>query len=327
MVYRKQELEPLTPDASRDRLRLCSVPVLLSASIYVMVVCSFAMGQKMPSQPPSQVPLNGFSILESHDVPSEKSAPPPSQPAPSAADAGRDVDQLLTRLVLENIPHDFEETKDWGGQTERWDGLKIQRDGLKIETRRRKKMVNDGTWNKYSAQLRNPSEEFTVQIKNMHETDDEKLAFDVHFLAHLNLEGRQAQWVKGVQLYSVGVDGHSKIRLAVSMELEVRMGGTKFPPDLVFVPRATQAQLVLDEFRIDRIGKVGGEFAQQVTKGIRAKLDEKIAEKEVKLLERINRQLAEKQDEFRISIADAVNSKWTKSARPFLPESIQRSLE
>ena len=111
------------------------------------------------------------------------------------------------------------------------------------------------------------------------------------------------------------------------MELEVKMGGAKFPPDIVFVPRAIGAKLVLDEFRIDRIGKVGGEFAQQVSKGIRSKLDEKIAQKEVKLVDKINRQLSKKQDELRISIADAMQTKWTSSAKVFLPDSIQASLE
>lgn len=292
-------------------------------------------GQHTQSKLQKPLPLPGDSILEldqaSSPTNSNQSTSTPSTPtgtqSPMPADAGRDIDQLLTKLVLENIPHEFEETKDWGSQEDRWDGVKFRREGLKIETQRRKKKVNHGTWKKYSAQLRNPNEEFTVQIKNMRETVDEKLAFDVHFLAHLNVKGRQSKWVKGVQLYSIGVVGHTKIRLVVSLELEVKMGGDSFPPDLVFIPQVTDAELILDEFRIDRIGKVGGEFAQQVSKGIRAKLDEKIAEKKVKLLAKINRQLAEKQDKLRISIADAMKSKWTKAAKAFLPDSIQASLK
>jgi hypothetical protein len=335
-VNREQVFKLLAQDhRTRDRLEIRTATVFLSVSFLVMVVCPTLCGQEAQRNQSNPLPLPGYSVLDSSrplsETTSKRSAshhatPVPSQP-PASADAGEDIDKLLTRLVLENIPHEFEETKDWGRQKERWDGVKFSRDGLKIETQRRKKMVNHGTWKKYSAQLRNPKEEFTVQLKNMRETADEKLAFDVHFLAHVNVEGRQSKWVKGVQLYSVGVDGHTKIRLAVSMELEVKMGSAQFPPDLVFVPKATRAQLTLDEFRIDRIGKLGGEFAQQVSKGIRSKLDEKIAEKEVKLLDKINRQLLKKQDQLRISIADALKSKWTKSARAFLPNSIQASLK
>jgi hypothetical protein len=257
----------------------------------------------------------------------QKSIPLPPVATTRSADAGVDLDKLLTHLVLENIPHDFEETKDWGKQAERWDGVKFRREGLKIETQRRKKMVNHGTWKKYSAELRNPREEFSIQVKNMRETPDEKLAFDIHFLAHLNISGRQSKWVKGVQIYSLGVEGHTQIRLVVSMELEVKMGGATFPPDLLFVPVATNAELVVDEFRLDRIGKAGGEFAQQVTKGVRSKLDEKIAEKQQKLLKKINTELTEKQADLRISIADAMKSKWTKTAKAFLPASIQDTLQ
>jgi hypothetical protein len=259
----------------------------------------------------------GFSVLESTERNSTQA---------SGADAGKDIDKFLTRLVLSNIPHTFEETKDWGAQDERWDGIEFRREGLKIETNRRKKMVNHGTWKKYSAELLNPNEEFAIEVKNMHETHDEKLAFDTHFIAHLGIHGRQSKWIKGVQLYSISADGHANVRLVVSIELEVKADFVSFPPDLVFVPRVTQADLVVEEFRLDRISKAGGEFAQQVTKNVRSQLDKKIDEKKQKLVDKINKQLAEKQDQLRLSIRDAAKSKWTKTANRFLPPSVQQAL-
>lgn len=286
-------------------------------------------GAVLVPRPPGVSVLQRSSPVESARP---QSRPRPGQPGtstdvPKSSDAGAEIDQLLTRLVLDSIPHQFEETKDWGGQTERWDGVKVWREGLKIETKRRKKKVNDGTWKKYSVQFRNPAEEFTMQVKNMRETPDEKLAFDVHFLAHLDIDGRQAKWVKGVQLYSVGVKGHTEVRLVVSMEVEVKIGGATFPPDLVFVPVATEADLVVDDFRIDRVGKAGGEIAQQVGKKVRSMLDEKIADKKQKLLNKINSELTKNQDDLRIPIADAVSSKWGRAAHAFLPASVQATME
>ncbi len=231
---------------------------------------------------------------------------------PKSNDAGDQIDDVLTRIILDNLPKQYEVTKDWGGQAERWDGIKLRREGWKIETSRRKKIVNHGTWKKYSASLRNPEQEFTVQIKNIHETDSGKLAFEFHLAAHLDIEGRQAEWVKGVQLYSVNAVGHARIRLLLSIEMDVKMGLSHFPPDLILIPQATEAKLMIDEFRIDRISKVGGEIAQQVSNGVRSKLDEKVAEKESKLVEKINRQLDKKKDDFRLSITDAMKSKWTQ---------------
>ncbi|MFT5304338.1 MAG: hypothetical protein ACI814_005165 [Mariniblastus sp.] len=281
----------------------------------------------VPSRP-------GISILQrSSPVESARTQrrPDPGQPnlplvVSKSSDAGVEIDRLLTRLVLDSIPHQFEETKDWGGQTERWDGVKVWREGLKIETKRRKKKVNDGTWKKYSVQFRNSAEEFSMQVKNMRETRDEKLAFDVHFLAHLDIEGRQAKWVKGVQLYSVGVQGHTEVRLVVSVEVEVKIGGSTFPPDLVFVPVVTEADLVVDDFRIDRVGKAGGEIAQQVGKRVREELDEKIASKKPKLLNKINAELIKNQDDLRVPIAEAFSSKWGRAAHAFLPASVQATM-
>ncbi len=233
--------------------------------------------------------------------------------------AGEEIDKLLTRIAFDSLPEKFEDTKDWGEQSKRWDGIKWRREGLKIESSRRWKMVNHGTWQKYSATMRNPEEEFSLQIKNMHETDAGKVAFEIHVAAHLNIVARQSQWVKGVQLYSVNAEGHAKVRLRVSIEMDVRMGVSRFPPDIIMIPKATAAKLEIDQFRIDRISKVGGEVAQQISKRVEAKLDDEIVDQEKKIVAKINKQLDKKREEFRLSVADAMKSRWTQSLGGILP--------
>ena len=233
--------------------------------------------------------------------------------------AGTEIDRLLTQIALDSLPDKYEDTKNWGEQTKRWDGIKWRREGIKIESSRRWKMVNHGTWDKYTATIRNPEEEFSLQIKNMRETDDGKIAFEILVAAHLNIEARQSKWVKGVQLYSVNARGHAKVRLNVAIEMNVQMGISNFPPDVILIPNATSAQLELDEFRIDRISKVGGEVAQQITKHARSRLDKKIEDQEQKIVAKINKQLEKKQDEFRLSIADAMKSRWTKPLSSIVP--------
>jgi len=311
-----------------DSLSKQALTSLISFAVLSWMIASSVTAQTFP--PANQQAKPGFSILKK--APTAKPSTPSPQPVltqqePSSADAGEEIDNLITSLVLENIPHTFEETKDWGGQDERWDGIKFRREGLRIETKRRKKKVNHGTWKKYSAELLNPDEEFAIQLKNMRETPGEKMAFDVHFTAHLKIAGRQSKWVKGVQLYSLSAHGHTKVRLVVSMEMGVDMDINRFPPDLVFKPVATDADLIVDEFRLDRVGKAGGEVAQQVSKSVRSSLDEKITEKKNKLVEKINKQIKKNQDKLRLSIADVLKSKWTKSAQAFMPKEVQEALE
>ena len=261
-------------------------------------------------------------------VPGVAAAQVPSQQQDQAVpiDAGVRLDQLLTNLVLENLPHDYVDEKKWGRQSERWDGVDMKFKDGKIRTHRRKKMVNHGTWKRYTASLMNPTEEFSVRVTNMRQRPDASMAFDVECSAHVKLHGRQSKWIKGVQLYSLSADGHAKLNLSVSMQLETHLDITKFPPDLIFAPKATAANIEVKELRIDRISKAGGEFAQQVTKGVRSSLDEKIAKKEKKLVEKINKKLREEKKSLRLSISEAAKSKWAGAAKAFLPEPVRAAL-
>ena len=214
--------------------------------------------------------------------------------------ASEKLDRLLTNLVLENLPHDFVDEKKWGQQSERWDGVDVKFKDGKLRTHRRKKKVNHGTWKRYTAELMNPQEEFAIRVTNMRQQPDAAMAFDVECSAHVKIHARQSKWVKGVQLYSLSSDGHARLNLVVSLQLDTHLDITKFPPDLIFDPKATDANIEVEEFRIDRVSKAGGEFAQQVTKGVRSVLDEKIAEKEQKLVDKINKKFRDKKKSMRL---------------------------
>ena len=310
-----------------SRFVLVLKPFLVSLVAFVMAgQCCVATGWGKQTESPQPQSTQQYSVLEQDSDTPVQIKPitqSPDQP-PQSVDAGAEIDDVLTKIVLANMPREFEETKDWGGQDERWDGIKFHREGWRIDTNRRKKMVNDGTWKKYKASLRNPEEEFSLQIKNMHETVDGKLMLETHVAAHLDITARQSKWLKGVQLYSVSANGHAKIRLQVDIEMEVKMGLSNFPPDVILIPKATRAEIVIDEFRIDRFSKIGGEVAQKISKSVQAQLEKKIDAKEEKLVAKINKQLDKKKDDFRLSIAEAMKSKWSKPLQGILSKSGQQ---
>lgn len=243
----------------------------------------------------------------------------------AASDGG--LDRLITKLVLDSIPHTFTETKKWGMQEERFDGFKRERDGLKLKVSRRKKMVNHGNWKKYSVSLRNAEEKFAIRVKDMRELPGNSVGFNVDFLADLDVSGRQSKWVKGVQLYSLSAKGHAQVRLRLAVELEVKTDRKTFPPDLLFVPKVTSADIQLDQFRIDRVGKAGGEFAQQLSRQVRPLLEKKIEDKQARLVDKINKKIVAKQDRLRLPISKAVDSKWGKLSEKFLPDSVKEAVE
>lgn len=245
---------------------------------------------------------------------------------PQPIDAGEKVDALITKMVLQNIPHQFREDKDWGGQQSRWNGIDFRLDGMKVKTHRKKKMVNHGTWKKYEVSLLNPNEQFLISVKNMRESDDGKMAFDVHAAANLKIDGRQAKWIKGVQVFNVSVDGKTKIELVTTIELRTLMDMTKFPPDLVFRPEATAVQITVKDFRIDRISKVGGEVTQQISRLAQRAIEDRLKSEEAKTLNRINQQFADNAEKLKLSMHEAMSSKWSTAAEKFMPADVQNAL-
>lgn len=223
------------------------------------------------------------------------------------------VDQLLTRLVLSKIPPTYVEDRKWGRQSERWNGIAVERHGKGIEFERKKKLVNDGSWKKYSATLRNPEQEFQVKIRNLRQDADGNLSLEIHVEGHVDFKAQHVEWKKGVKLASLSLDGHTQVRIQIAMKVELSSEGNRFPPDLVFKPRATGSTIQLDDFRIDRVGKVGGEIAQQIGREAKKQLSDRMPEYEGKVVEKINAEFAKKESGYRLSFAEIQSSKWNKS--------------
>ena len=239
------------------------------------------------------------------------------------------LNQFLTGIVLEHLPHEYVQDKKWGSQAKRWSGVKFRRDqdDGKLETKRKYKMVNHGTWQKYSAELLNPREKFAVELSNVSRNRKGATQFDVSFDANLKLDARQAKWVKGVQLYSFGAEGDATVRLSVSCEMDVTMDLSQFPPDLVMSPKVTKAKIEIKEFKIHRVSKAGGELAQQVSRLARKELTKKIDEKEAKLVKKLNQKIEKNSNKFRLSAADAIQLKWFEQAEEHLPQEVQNAIE
>jgi hypothetical protein len=228
---------------------------------------------------------------------------------------------------LDSLPHTYTDTKKWNLQAEKQTGLGFRRDpGGLIETYRKRELVNHGEWSKFSATLLDPQDQFQIQIVNPRPLADGRMAFDVHIAASLAIEGRQAKWNRGVQLYSIGAEGSAKVRLIVNCSLATSLDISHLPPDLILDPRIEGAQLRVDEFRLNRVGKLGGEFSQQVAAATRKVLDQKIAEKEKQLVAKLNDKIDQNRHKFRLSPRSAAELKWTPAAKPHLPPPVQNVL-
>ena len=272
----------------------------------------------MPVVPPSKQILalaiqllTGFLLMWPVELSAQEPSPLPQPAKPSQSQRASELDEFLTGLAMQQLPVPYTEDKDWGKTDERWDGIRLYRNSEgRLDSKRRKKTVNHGTWKKYTADLIHPAKHFKVNVLNFRENEDGSSLFTVQVAAKVSVHARQAKWVKGVQLYSVSLDAKADLKVAVDIKLATQLVPTKFPPDLIFKPTAESAELTVKNFRIDRVSKVSGEVAQQLTRAAEGKIESEVEKYEKKIVDKLNKSFEKEKDKLKLSLADALQSRW-----------------
>jgi len=252
------------------------------------------------------------------DVPDEDDVTDRVDEPPTSLDPSQRFQQLITRIALENIPREFVDNKDWGKTTEVWAGIRIRREGLRITTKRRKKKVNHGTWKRYRISLVDPEQRFHLRVENVRETTDGRVEFDAWVDASLSAFGRLSQWERSVQLLSIGVDANARVRLRVRCSLGMELDLTNLPPDVVLDPVVTDADLRIVDFRIRRVSDLSGPIVRPLSHQVREVLEDRIAKRQARLVQKINRQIDKNRDHLRLSVHDVLESKWGEAAAEHL---------
>lgn len=245
------------------------------------------------AQPTEGTPANATSpdspVIEAPTVSTETNQALQSL---MALDAGDGLNQQLRKLALQHLPEVYIDDRKWN-RTETIKTLIPRSEPL---------VLKHGTWSKYELRPVDPANTFAVRLTNVRNLDDGRLAFNLACDLTVDLAARQAKWQRGVQLYSVQAD----ITTRVTIDLDCRLGlklDLANGPAVVLSPHVEASQVVLHEFRIHRISKVGGEIAQQATRAARKWLEEHATEHEAKLTSSINTQLQKKPEKLRISLS------------------------
>lgn len=226
-------------------------------------------------------------------------------------DAPEWFQQMVQRIVRENVPSKYVQDKDWGKTDRRWDGLRVKRRGvLQWSTKRRWKEVNHGTWKRYEVTQIAPHENLRLRIENVSDAGDGKVQFDLRLVSQLHVFGRIAKWAKGVQVYNLSADADAEVRLLVHCEIGMKLDVRKFPPDVVVLPKVTAADLDVTEFKLQKVSKLKGPLVKQLSGSVHDVLMDKIEEKRSRLPEKINRQIVKNQDKMRLSLSDFAATKW-----------------
>ncbi|MDX1930181.1 MAG: hypothetical protein SFV81_26875 [Pirellulaceae bacterium] len=215
----------------------------------------------------------------------------------------------LTTMIRENLPPTYEDNKKWGLQKEVWDGVEIWREGRHLETKRKKKLVNAGTWTKYRVEFVEPDKNLHIEFQQLQSLPDGRIAFSVSVEALLDVFGRMSQWVRDVQVISLSVNADATCKMTMSGTVKFQLNPLKLPPDVIIKPHVDHAAVELSHFRVRRVSQIGGDFAKALGEGARGAIDKKIEETNEKLVDKINKQIEKQQSKMVFSMQDWLQSK------------------
>ena len=230
-------------------------------------------------------------------------------PAETGSIATPQLVAWLTAMVHDNLPPTYDDDRKWGQQKEVWDGVKLWRENGHFETKRRTKLVNTGTWTRYSIAVVDPAKNLHVVFNRLETLPDSRIAFEVTVECPLDVFGRMSHWARGVQIVSISANADATCRLTIDGTVQFQMNLLKLPPDIMIKPHVDHAHIELTSYRVRRISQVGGDFAKVLGNSLRGVVDEKLDDMNSKLADKINKQFEKNSHRLAFSTQDWLRSK------------------
>jgi hypothetical protein len=228
---------------------------------------------------------------------------PTVEPSPPVNES---LSSLAQRIVLENLPKQFVDQRNWGHTTRVINGLHFDKDGDGLRIEKHTKEVKDGIWKQYRIDLVDPEHQLHVQIANLRQLDSSHSAFTVLLSAKLHADGRWEQWKDGVKLLNVNAAADSRIEARIDCEMTVDWKPVGLLGQITVEPKVTGARLDLVDFDLKKVSKIEGRLAHELGERLKETLAKRLHDEEPKVVEKLNRAIQQRQDRLRFSPGDVV---------------------
>src|SRR3954451_12547180 len=175
------------------------------------------------------------------------------------------VAQIVSPLIAEAIPREYEGKKDWGKTKRVTTGVRSEGNFFRFDMHRKLEEVNDGAWKKYKLTLVEPDKNLTVRIDNLRSLDSGRYALTLFVAAKVHGWARATVYEHGVHVVSLEAEGDTSIRLWIDAQVGVEsVPSSLLIPGVELHPTVTDARLTFDEFQLKRISDVKGPVAHEL---------------------------------------------------------------
>jgi hypothetical protein len=207
---------------------------------------------------------------------------------------------LVSPLIAEAVPREFEGKKDWGKTKNITTGLRSEGNFFRFDIHSKKSEVNDGVWKKYRVTLVDPDKNLEVRVDNLRTLDSGRYALTLFVAAKVHGWALAVVYEHGVHVISLEAEGDTSIRLWVDADVAVEtVQSSTFIPGVELRPVVSDAQIKFDDFKLKRISDVRGAVAKELGELLRKELQKQLSGP--KLVDRLNRSLQKHPERLRLS--------------------------
>jgi hypothetical protein len=230
--------------------------------------------------------------------------PPPTTDASPAV--GESLSALAQRIVLDSLPKQFEDQRDWGHMKKVVNGLHFKEDGDRLKIEKHTKDVKDGIWKQYRIDVVDPEHQLQIRIADVRQTDAGHSAFQILLSAKLHGVASWEQWKDGIKLLNANVEADSRIEARLDCEMAIDWKPSGVLGQLSIEPKVIGARLELVDFDLKKVSKIEGRAAHELGERLQNTLAKKLHAEEPKLVEKLNKAIQKRQDRLRFSPDDVV---------------------
>lgn len=214
--------------------------------------------------------------------------------------------QLARAILLTAIPDKYQDKKHWDKTREVFDGVRVEQRGLNIRVSEKKRKVNHGSWYMFTVRFPNPEQNVKLIIDQVQSDGPGRFSFAIHItMKNIFLHGQFEQWLLGVKGLNFDVESDVEVHMHSTVQLDIgtdRKPGSLLP-DLVLDPKIRSVRLDLVDVNTRRIGRVGGDIAEELGDSSRKLFESLIHSQEGRVLKKANEAIQKKRDSLRIPMS------------------------
>ena len=214
--------------------------------------------------------------------------------------------ELAKAILTTAIPDKYEDKKHWGKTREVFDGIRVQQRGFDIRFSERKRKVNHGTWYMFTIRFPNPEQNINLVIDHVESQGPGKFEFAIHVrLKKILLHGQFEQWLLGVKGLNFDFESDVDVQMDAVCQMAIRTERKEgsLLPDLVLDPSIRRIRLTLLDVNTRRVGRVGGDIAEEMGNGSRKLFEELMHSQEGRVLKKANEAIQKKKDSLRLPVS------------------------